>query len=64
MKKLTISLPPLDSQKSLVFVFRTLEIETQKLETIYRQKLAALNELRQSILQKAFTGQLTSKKSL
>ena len=61
MKKLTISLPPLDSQKSLVFIFRRLENETQKLETIYRQKLAALNELKQSILQKAFTGQLTSK---
>jgi type I restriction enzyme S subunit len=61
MKKLTISLPPLDSQKSLVFIFRRLENETQKLETIYRQKLAALNELKQSILQKAFTGQLTLK---
>ena len=58
MKKLTISLPPLDSQKSLVFVFRTLEIETQRLETIYRQKLAALNELKQSILQKAFTAHI------
>ena len=33
--------------------------ETQRLETIYRQKLIALNELKQSILQKAFTGQLT-----
>lgn len=34
--------------------------ETQRLEVIYQQKLAALNELKQSILQKAFTGELTA----
>ena len=34
--------------------------ESQRLETIYRQKLAALTELKQSILQKAFTGELTA----
>jgi type I restriction enzyme S subunit len=34
--------------------------ETQRLETIYQQKLAALNELKQSILQKAFSGELTA----
>jgi type I restriction enzyme S subunit len=37
-----------------------LSTETQRLEAIYRQKLAALNELKQSILQKAFTGELTA----
>lgn len=34
--------------------------ETQRLEAIYQQKLAALNELKQSILQKAFSGELTA----
>ncbi|NJL19597.1 MAG: restriction endonuclease subunit S [Leptolyngbyaceae cyanobacterium SM1_3_5] len=34
--------------------------EIQRLEAIYKQKLAALNELKQSILQKAFTGELTA----
>jgi type I restriction enzyme S subunit len=34
--------------------------ETDRLETIYRQKLNALTELKQSILQKAFTGELTT----
>mgnify|MGYP000391408742 CR=1 FL=1 len=34
--------------------------ETQRLEAIYRQKLTALNELKQSILHKAFTGELTA----
>ena len=36
--------------------------ETQRLEAIYRQKLTALNELKQSILHKAFTGELTADK--
>jgi hypothetical protein len=34
--------------------------ETQRLETIYRQKITALKKLKQSILQKAFTGELTA----
>ncbi|HEY9844865.1 MAG TPA: hypothetical protein V6D03_01580 [Candidatus Caenarcaniphilales bacterium] len=36
-----------------------LSAETQRLEGIYQQKLAALKKLKQSILQKAFTGELT-----
>jgi type I restriction enzyme S subunit len=32
--------------------------ETQCLETIYQQKLTALAKLKQSLLQKAFTGDL------
>jgi type I restriction enzyme S subunit len=51
-------------QKIIADNLNELHTETQHLETIYRQKIAALNELKQSILQKAFTGQLTSKKSL
>ena len=34
--------------------------QRRRLETIYTQKLANLDELKQSLLQKAFTGQLTS----
>ncbi|WP_228043669.1 restriction endonuclease subunit S [Dolichospermum sp. LEGE 00246] len=37
---------------------------TQRLENIYRQKIAALKELKQSILQKAFTGELTADKGI
>ena len=58
--KYTISLPKLAEQKVIVQKFAALATETQRLETIYRQKLAALNELKQSILQKAFTGELTA----
>jgi type I restriction enzyme S subunit len=31
-----------------------------RLESLYRQKLAALAKLKQSILQKAFSGELTA----
>jgi type I restriction enzyme S subunit len=37
-----------------------LSADVQRLEAIYQQKLAALNELKQSILQKAFSGELTA----
>ncbi len=60
MKAIWINLPPVALQKSLVSEFRTLEFETQRLEAIYRKKLTALNELKQSILHKAFTGELTA----
>lgn len=58
-KVLRISVPSLLIQKQIIQKLDTLRIETQHLETIYQQKLSALNELKQSILQKAFTGELT-----
>lgn len=51
----------LQEQKLIADDLNSLYAETQRLEAIYRQKLASLNELKQSILQKAFTGQLTRK---
>jgi len=41
-----------------------LRIETQKLEAIYRQKLLNLEELKKSVLQKAFAGELKTEKAL
>ena len=52
--------PSVDEQKRIVAKLDFISIETQRLETIYRKKIAALNELKQSILQKAFTGELTA----
>lgn len=46
-------------QEKIVSDLHALSEKTQKLEAIYQQKLSALNELKQSILQKAFVGQLT-----
>ena len=50
----------LEEQSRIISNLHELQTETQRLETIYRQKLAALKELKQSILQKAFTGELTA----
>ena len=59
-KKVLIPFPCLTEQNSLVTKIDELAAETQRLESIYRQKLAALKELKQSMLQKAFTGELTA----
>jgi type I restriction enzyme S subunit len=58
--ELPIPFPPIDEQRHISDRIKALAVETQRLETIYRQKIAALNELKQSILQKAFTGELTA----
>jgi len=49
-----------DEQVHITSKLDELATETQRLETIYRQKITVLNELKQSILQKAFTGELTA----
>lgn len=52
--------PNVKTQKIIAYQLEELSFESQRLEAIYRQKIAALNELKQSILQKAFTGELTA----
>ena len=60
----SIWIPNLLEQIKIVQKIDEIARETQRLETIYRQKLAALKELKQSILQKAFTGELTADKEV
>lgn len=55
-----ISIPPLLTQQSIVRQLDSLRAETQKLNLVYQKKLSDLDELKKSILQKAFTGELTS----
>lgn len=50
----------IDAQREISQQLTILLQETQRLESIYQRKLEALQELKQSILQKAFTGELTS----
>ncbi|MBK1986876.1 restriction endonuclease subunit S [Sphaerospermopsis aphanizomenoides BCCUSP55] len=59
LSDLVIAMPSLDEQNQITNKIDDLRNETQRLENIYLQKIAALNELKQSILQKAFTGELT-----
>jgi len=61
LKTIKVSIPPYHEQIRLVEEFDSLMDEILKLEVIYKQKLNSLAELKQSLLQKAFTGQLTTK---
>ena len=60
LKQYPITVPSLNQQIKITNNIRDLELETQRLETIYQQKLDSLAELKQSILQKAFAGELTA----
>ncbi len=48
----------LDAQADLVRVINAFEPETQRLESIYQQKLTALDDLKKSLLHQAFSGNL------
>ena len=48
-----------DAQAAVVASIESVQIETQRLESLYTRKLAALDELKQSLLQQAFAGQLS-----
>ncbi len=52
----------IELQNQLLSSLRFLEDKTIAVQEIYKNKLIALDELKKSILQKAFTGQLTNKK--
>jgi len=52
-------LPPLKEQQTIVRQLDALRAETQKLEAIYQKKIDNLEELKKSILQKAFSGELS-----
>lgn len=56
--KLQVRYPGLNKQKELVAVFDTLAAHSRSLDAIYQQKVEALAELKQAILQKAFAGEL------
>ena len=51
--------PLVKEQKQIVKKLDALSAETKKLEAIYQQKIDDLEELKKSILQKAFMGELT-----
>ncbi|MFM7278486.1 MAG: restriction endonuclease subunit S, partial [Microcystis aeruginosa] len=59
IQDMEIPLPNIYEQNKIVVNLDSLQTKTQKLETIYQRKLEAIAELKQSILEKAFTGQLS-----
>lgn len=58
LSSLCIPYPPASNQKALVVQLESLSAETQRLESTYQQKLAALEALKKSLLHQAFSGQL------
>ena len=50
----------ISEQRAIVSKLNDLDKETQRLESIYKQKLAALDALKKSLLDQAFTGQLVT----
>jgi type I restriction enzyme S subunit len=55
---LQIALPSLKDQQSIVSKLDALREQTKKLEAVYERKLKDLEELKKSVLQKAFSGEL------
>src|SRR3546814_17534314 len=57
---LPISLPSFSQQENIADKLDALSTETQRLESLYRQKLAALAALKKAMLHQAFSGELTA----
>jgi type I restriction enzyme, S subunit len=58
LASLAVSLPPRPQQREIVTQLDALAAETQRLAQLYERKLAALAELKKSLLHQAFTGAL------
>jgi len=59
VKKAKLPIPPIDIQYQIVEETENLSDVTQSLYELYQHKLKSLEELKKSILQKAFSGELT-----
>jgi len=57
-RSLSIPLPEVSEQRKVVDKIKAFHLETKKLEAIYQQKIKDLEELKKSVLQKAFAGEL------
>ena len=58
IRSYSIPLPPLDEQRTITRQLDDLREETQRLESVYERKLAALHALKKSLLHQAFSGAL------
>lgn len=61
LAEIAVPLPPLDAQHKIVSKIEALATVTHELANIATCKLAALDELKRSLLHQAFTGKLTAK---
>jgi type I restriction enzyme S subunit len=58
LRKIAVAFPSLQEQKAMTAKLEELSAETQRLESLYQQKLTALDDLKKSLLHQAFSGQL------
>ena len=58
LSRLVIPFPDTSNQVALVEQLEAVQQEAQRLEALYQRKLEALDELKQSLLHQAFSGQL------
>ncbi len=58
LRAMPIPMPPKRQQDCITLQIQSLREETQRLESIYRRKLAALDDLKKSLLRQAFSGEL------
>ena len=59
LSALTIPFPSVLIQEALIKQLEDVSAETQRLESLYQRKLAALEELKRSLLHQAFAGELS-----
>ena len=58
LHRFEVPIPPLSDLRRLLSKYETLAAETHRLASLYQQKLAALAELKKSLLHQAFSGAL------
>lgn len=63
LKNLKIVIPSMSEQNKIADQIMEFKDQFQEVQSIYQQKLTALAELKQSLLQKAFSGELTADKA-
>ena len=64
LRSFPIPYPTIKEQEAIVKKLDALSAETKKLEAIYQQKINDLEELKKSVLQKAFSGELKTVKEV
>jgi type I restriction enzyme S subunit len=58
LSQVPVPFPPLAEQRAIVGRLEALSAETKRLEGIYQRKVESLDELKKSVLQKAFEGEI------
>lgn len=58
LSRIVVPFPSLADQRQIVQRLEDIQAETQRIESIYQQKLTALDDLKKSLLHQAFSGQL------